>query len=309
MHRFESATDSEIDAPQAPPPRHGARRGIGLLPSLFTVANVGLGWFAIQQTASAMQSVAPAPFLDTAAKAIGWAILLDGLDGRIARLANAASDFGREFDSLADVISFGVAPGLLAYVWGVRFVDLPLASRGFHYLDHAAQLIAFLFVIAGAARLARFNIAPADAVPSNPGKPDKKYFVGMPIPAAAGLIAAFVHFFSSPNFVFAATNPSWIWAIAWLALVLGISYLMVSTWRFYSFKDIDLRRRHPFEITVALGALMAAVWYFSEVTLLILAVAYLVSAMVWRARHHLRPRSTRRYRPAPPERSSGPSAS
>lgn len=309
MRLFESATDSEIDAPQAPPPRHGARRGIGLLPSLFTVANVGLGWFAIQQTASAMQSVAPAPFLDTAAKAIGWAILLDGLDGRIARLANAASDFGREFDSLADVISFGVAPGLLAYVWGVRFVDLPLASRGFHYLDHAAQLIAFLFVIAGAARLARFNIAPADAVPSNPGKPDKKYFVGMPIPAAAGLIAAFVHFFSSPNFVFAATNPSWIWAIAWLALVLGISYLMVSTWRFYSFKDIDLRRRHPFEITVALGALMAAVWYFSEVTLLILAVAYLVSAMVWRARHHLRPRSTRSYRPAPPERSSGQSAS
>lgn len=309
MHLFESATDSEIDAPQAPPPRRGARRGIGLLPSLFTVANVGLGWFAIQQTASAMQSVAPAPFLDTAAKAIGWAILLDGLDGRIARLANAASDFGREFDSLADVISFGVAPGLLAYVWGVRFVDLPLASRGFHYLDHAAQLIAFLFVIAGAARLARFNIAPADAVPSNPGKPDKKYFVGMPIPAAAGLIAAFVHFFGSPNFVFAATNPSWIWAIAWLALVLGISYLMVSTWRFYSFKDIDLRRRHPFEITVALGALMAAVWYFSEVTLLILAVAYLVSAMVWRARHHLRPRSTRSYRPAPPEQSSGQSAS
>lgn len=297
-------TVSEIDAPQSPPVRRGARRGIGLLPSLFTVANVGLGWYAIQQTVSALQSVAPAPFLDTAAKAIGWAILLDGLDGRIARLANAASDFGREFDSLADVISFGVAPGLLAYVWGVRFVDLPFASRGFHYLDHVAQLIAFLFVIAGAARLARFNIAPADVKPSNPGKPDKKYFVGMPIPAAAGLIAAFVHFFSSPGFMFTATNPSWLFAILWLAFVLAISYLMVSTWRFYSFKDIDLRRRHPFEITVALGALMAAVWYFSEVTLLALAVTYLVSAIVWRARHHLRPRSVRAYRPAETAQSS-----
>lgn len=288
----EPISEGELDAPlTTAPERKGVRRGTALLPSLFTVANVGLGWYAIQQTASALQSVAPAPLLDTAAKAIGWAILLDGLDGRIARMANATSDFGREFDSLADVISFGVAPGLLAYVWGVRFVDLPLVSRGFHYLDYAAQLIAFLFVIAGAARLARFNIARPDVSPSNPGKPGKKYFVGMPIPAGAGIVAAVVHFFGSPTFVFAATNPSWIWAMVWLAAVLALSYLMVSTWRFYSFKDIDLRRRHPFVITVALGALMAAIWYFSEVTLLLLALAYVVSAVVWRARHHLHRRA------------------
>lgn len=280
--------ESDLDRPSEPPSRHGIRRGIALLPSLFTVANIGLGWYAIQQTTAALQAPNPATLLDTAAKTIGWAILLDGFDGRIARMANASSAFGRELDSLADVISFGAAPALLAYVWGVRFVTLPLLSRGFHYLDHAAQIVAFLFVIAGAARLARFNIAPDDAEPSNPGRPGKKYFVGMPIPAAAGVIAAFVHFFASPNFVFGTVNVGWGWAVVWLAMVLSLAYLMVSTWRFYSFKDIDLRRRQPFFITVAIGGLMAAVWYFSEVTLLALAVGYSLSAVVWRLRHHLR---------------------
>ena len=281
-------SERDLDRPAGPPARRGIRRGIALLPSLFTVANIGLGWYAIQQTTAALQAHAPATLLDTAAKAIGWAILLDGFDGRIARMANASSAFGRELDSLADVISFGVAPALLAYVWGVRFVSLPLMSRGFHYLDHAAQVVAFLFVIAGAARLARFNIAPDDAEPSNPGKPGKKYFVGMPIPAAAGVIAAFVHFFASPSFLFGAVNLSWGWAVAWLALVLALAYLMVSTWRFYSFKDIDLRRRQPFVITVGLGGLMAAIWYFSEVTLLVLSVSYLLAAVIWRLSHHLR---------------------
>lgn len=293
----EPPSESDLDRPSGPPPRRGIRRGIALLPSLFTVANIGLGWFAIQQTTAALQAGTPATLLDSAAKAIGWAILLDGFDGRIARMANASSAFGRELDSLADVISFGIAPALLAYVWGVRFVTLPLLSRGFHYLDHAAQIVAFLFVIAGAARLARFNIAPDDAEPSNPGKPGKKYFVGMPIPAAAGVIAAFVHFFASPGFVFGAVNVGWGWAILWLALVLSLAYLMVSTWRFYSFKDIDLRRRQPFFITVALGALMAAIWYFSEVTLLALAVGYTASAVAWRLKHHIH-----RGRRRPPDR-------
>ncbi|MGH9535995.1 MAG: CDP-alcohol phosphatidyltransferase family protein [Terriglobales bacterium] len=300
--------EPDLDQPVGPPARHGIRRGIALLPSVFTVANIGLGWYAIQQTTAALQAGAPAGLLDTAAKAIGWAILLDGFDGRIARMANASSAFGRELDSLADVISFGVAPALLAYVWGMRFVALPLMSRGFHYLDHAAQLVAFLFVIAGAARLARFNIAPADVEPSNPGKPGKKYFVGMPIPAAAGIIAAFVHFFASPAFLFGAVNTSWGWAIVWLALVLSLAYLMVSTWRFYSFKDIDLRRRQPFVITVALGGLMAAVWYFSEVTLLAIAVSYALWAVVWRLKHHIhRRRPARREQTVwPPPAARGP---
>lgn len=265
--------------------RRPMRRGTALLPSLFTVANIGAGWYAILQSALALQSPHPAALLDSAAKAIGWAVLLDGFDGRIARMANASSDFGREFDSLADVISFGVAPALLAYVWGIH--SLAASTPGLHLLQHAAQIIVFLFVIAGAARLARFNISTSDSAPSNPGKPGKRYFVGMAIPAGAGTVAAVVHFFSSPAY-FETTNHSPIAAIAWLVLVLLLAYFMVSTWRFYSFKEIDLRRRHPFVITVGLAALMAGLWYFSEVVLLALVIVYDGSAICWRLSHHLR---------------------
>ncbi|MGH9393183.1 MAG: CDP-alcohol phosphatidyltransferase family protein [Terriglobales bacterium] len=270
-----------------PPPhrRRQLRRGVALLPSLFTVANLGMGWYAIQQTVLALQAAAPASLLDAAAKAIGWAILLDGLDGRIARMANASSAFGREFDSLADVISFGAAPALLAYVWGLRFLNrIPVGSFD---LNRAAQIVVFLFVVAGAARLARFNISIHDSFPSNPGKPGKRYFVGMPIPAAAGVIAAVVHFFASPNFVFTIVNTSSIAAMFWLAMVLGLAWLMVSTWRFYSFKEIDLGRRHPYVFMVSLAALMAGLWYYSEVVLMGVVVMYVGSALMWRGVYHL----------------------
>ena len=265
--------------PHSPRP---LRRGVALLPSLFTIANLGMGWYAIQQTVLALQSTTPdaASLLDGAAKAIGWAILLDGLDGRIARMANASSAFGREFDSLADVISFGVAPAILAYVWGVRFLTLnPALSVG---LNRAAQLIIFLFVVAGAARLARFNIATIESYPSNPGKPGKRYFVGMPIPAAAGVIAAVVHFFASPTFFFFTINTSATVAVIWLAVVLALASLMVSTWRFHSFKQVDLGRRHPYVFMVILAALMAGIWFYSEVVLMTLALVYVGSALVWR---------------------------
>lgn len=268
----------------AHPPRP-LRRGVALLPSLFTVANLGMGWYAIQQSVLALQATSPAGLLDSAAKAIGWAILLDGLDGRIARMANATSAFGREFDSLADVISFGVAPALLAYVWGLRFLSLsPSLIVG---INRAAQMIGFLFVVAGAARLARFNIASANGSgPSNPGKPGKRYFVGMPIPAAAGAIAAVVHFFASPSFFFTTVNASGWAAVVWLAFVLALAWLMVSTWRFYSFKDIDLGRRHPYVFMFALAALMAGIWFYSEIVLLGMVVLYVGSAVVWRSGYY-----------------------
>ncbi|MGH9417802.1 MAG: CDP-alcohol phosphatidyltransferase family protein [Terriglobales bacterium] len=257
---------------------------MALLPSLFTIANLGMGWVAIQQSLLALQSTAPATLLDTAAKAIGWAILLDGLDGPIARMANASSAFGRELDSLADVISFGVAPALMAYVWGVRFLAVgPGWELG---LNRAAQIVIFLFVVAGAARLARFNIADYESHPSNPGKPGRRYFVGMPIPAAAGTLAAVVHFCASPSFAFTAVNTSRVLAIVWLALVLGLGSLMVSTWRFYSFKDIDLQRRHPYVFMVSIAALFAGIWYFSEVVLMALAAVYVGSALSWRAHYY-----------------------
>lgn len=275
-----------LPGPRTPRPM---RRGVVLLPSLFTIANLGMGWIAIQQTVLALQAVGtggdPAAMLDTAAKAIGWAILLDGLDGRIARMANATSAFGREFDSLADVISFGVAPALLAYVWGLRFLAVtPAVEMG---LNRAAQIIVFLFVVAGAARLARFNIATNDSHPSNPGKPGKRYFVGMPIPGAAGGVAAVVHFFASPAFYFTTINVSPSWAVVWLLFVLALASLMVSTWRFYSFKEIDLGRRHPYVFMVVLAALMAGLWYYSEVVLMAVVVLYIGSAVTWRLTYYL----------------------
>ena len=169
------------------------RRGVYLLPSLFTVGTLVCGFYAILQTLRgagllAMEADSRLAF-DYAARAIGWAILFDGLDGRIARMTNSSSEFGREFDSLADVITFGLAPALLAYSWGVRPVERVLGSRFVERLPQIGWVVAFAFLICGAARLARFNI---DAI-----KPtaDRRSFVGLPIPGAAGGIAAAVPFF------------------------------------------------------------------------------------------------------------------
>src|SRR5215471_11241944 len=167
------------------------RRGMYILPSLFTTANIALGYYAILQVTHGTPQD-PSHF-DNAAKAIGFAVLFDGLDGRIARMTHTSSDFGRELDSLADVITFGVAPALLGWMWGFR----QLPQNGMPALHtkviQFGAIASFLFVMAGASRLARFNIQ-VNPQPSNPGRPGKKYFVGMPIPAGAGVIAAVVHF-------------------------------------------------------------------------------------------------------------------
>src|SRR6201982_3318144 len=172
-------------------PQRRLRKGMYLLPSLFTTANLAAGYYAILQV---MHGTVAEPWhFDFAAKAIGFAVLFDGLDGRIARLTRTTSDFGRELDSQADVITFGVAPAMLAWMWGFR--QLPQIGLG----DLHARIVqfgaiaSFLFLLAGASRLARFNIA-VNPQPSNPGRPGKKYFVGMPIPAGAGVIAAVGHF-------------------------------------------------------------------------------------------------------------------
>ena len=213
----------------------------------------------------------------------------DGLDGKIARLTNTESDFGREFDSLADVITFGVAPAILAWMWGFRILA-PL--NGSDLIARVVQLGAistFAFLIAGASRLARFNIQ-VNPQPSNPGRPGKKYFVGMPIPAGAGVIAAIVHFTDGVPIL------SWWMGLIWAALVFATSYLMVSTWRFYSFKDIDFRSRHPFWVVVIIGIVIACIRYFSEYFLFFLALFYMLSGVIARLMYILR----RRGSPPPP---------
>jgi CDP-diacylglycerol--serine O-phosphatidyltransferase len=249
------------------------RKGMYIIPSLFTTANIAAGFYAILQILNA--SANEYWHLDFAAKAIGFAVLFDGLDGRIARMTNTSSDFGRELDSLADVITFGLAPGLLAWMWGFHLLphgDMP----AFHTkLIQFGAIASFLFVVAGAARLARFNIQ-LNPQPSNPGRPGKKYFVGMPIPAGAGVIAAVVHFTDGEPVM----SP-WI-SLSWVFMVVAIAYLMVSTWRFYSFKDVAFLTRQPFRLIVLLAALFAGIWYFSGPLLFSLALLYMASGVFWR---------------------------
>jgi CDP-diacylglycerol--serine O-phosphatidyltransferase len=209
-----------------------------LLPSLFTAGGLGAGYFSITQTLDAISHDAQT-HLDWAAIAILFAIPFDALDGRIARMTNTTSEFGKELDSLADVITFGVAPSLLAFVWGFHFLPDSLNAQVHQHLIQAGAFVSFLFLLSGASRLARFNISN-DAQPRNPGRPGRKYFVGMPIPAAAGLLAATVHFFN------AYPVEEWWVALPWLLLVGLCGFLMVSTWRFWSAKEINFSRRHPF---------------------------------------------------------------
>jgi CDP-diacylglycerol---serine O-phosphatidyltransferase len=273
---FPSPFRRRTDHPNGP---RRMRRGMYLLPSLFTTANIALGYYAISQAVQAM--LGEPAHLDLAAKAIGLAILFDGLDGRIARMTNTTSEFGKQLDSLADVITFGVAPAILAWVWGFRLLppldDPDLRMR----LVQVGAIAGFIFLTAGAARLARFNIQ-SDPQPSNPGRPGKKYFVGMPIPAGAGVIAAVVHFTNGEPL------EAWWQAGAWAALIAALAFLMVSTWRFYNFKDINLRERHPFRVVLVLGVLIALIWHFSEIVLFLMALTYMLTGVLWRLQYILR---------------------
>jgi CDP-diacylglycerol--serine O-phosphatidyltransferase len=265
----QSWRDRLID-PRSPDRR--PRRAAYALPTMFTAGNVFLGFYALiesfQASMAMINDAAAAPHhFQNAAVAIGWSVFLDGLDGRIARLTNTVSDFGREMDSLADSMSFGIAPAVLAFSWGVQFVDPSVDARILEYLHSAGYFVAFLFLLCGAARLARFNIQK-NPVPKNPGRPDRKYFVGLPIPAAAAAVAAVIYA--------AGSEPvhSWIISAVWLALLGLLSFLMVSTWRYPSFKDLSLTHpRSPLTI-VLMGVLIFLVWNFSKPVLLVLAVSY-----------------------------------
>ena len=268
------------------PPRR-QRKGMYILPSLFTTANLAAGYYAILQVIHG--SIGEPWHYGFAAKAIGFAVLFDGLDGRIARLTKTSSDFGRELDSLADVITFGVAPALLAYMWGFHLLP-PINPEFRTKIGQFGAVASFLFLVAGASRLARFNIQ-RNPQPSNPGRPDKKYFVGMPIPAGAGVIAAVVHFTIGEPLTAAPQS------IAWLLMVLVVGYLMVSTWRFYSFKEIHFNSRQPFRMVLLLAAIFVSIWFWSRWVLFGIALIYMFSGVWWRLQWIVRRKPTP---PAPP---------
>jgi CDP-diacylglycerol--serine O-phosphatidyltransferase len=231
------------------------RRGVYLLPSMFTMANMFCGYACIVH---AMRGE-----LATAALFIGFAFVLDMLDGRIARMTGTTSAFGLEFDSLADVISFGVAPAILSFKWGLE----PLGQIGW--------AAGFLFVAAAAVRLARFNIQS--------GTQDKRYFVGLPSPAAAVVPAATV---------FAYPTGFQGYAEAWpvLSMVIIPALLMVSTIRYRSFKTLDLQARRSYPVLFLLALGLAALASSPRVLLLVMAYTYLASAFIGLAWHRLRRR-------------------
>jgi len=241
------------------------RRAAYVLPSLFTSGNIFLGFIAIMHAFQGALSAHAGNFggnadFATAAKAIGVAFVLDGLDGRIARMTHTVSEFGRELDSLADVITFGIAPAVLA------------------------------FLVCGAARLARFNIT-TNPVPRNPGRPDRKYFVGLPIPAGAALICAVVYAADG------APIRWWLLSLFWLILLALLAFLMVSTWRYPSFKEINLLRpRSPLTV-VLICCVFYLTWNFGQPFLLALATSYVASGILIRVAGIIR----RRFRRTPPQ--------
>src|SRR4030081_3572662 len=227
------------------------RRGIFLLPSLFTVANLLCGYYAVIASL-----VGGATEFDRAAKAIGLAILFDSMDGRVARMTGTNTEFGVQLDSLADVCSFGIAPAVLAYAWGIHGLS-DLGGTRLRQLSEFGWVCCLAFLICCAWRLARFNVqgmAPGSS----------KYFVGMPTPAAAGMIAALVPGFKE-------LLHDWRWSVAWFLLAAGLGALMTSTIRYSSFKEIPWTRKQPSLAIVLLCLILAVGWRYSEYALVILA--------------------------------------
>ncbi|MFM8535271.1 MAG: CDP-diacylglycerol--serine O-phosphatidyltransferase [Acidimicrobiia bacterium] len=224
--------------------RRGIRRGVSLLPSFFTLANLFCGWACVVH---AMRGE-----LTTAAPFVGFAVVLDMLDGRIARMTGTTSDFGVQLDSLADLISFGMAPAVLAFQWGL----IPLGRMGW--------AVGFLYLTAAALRLARFNVQVNN---------DKRYFIGLPSPAAAGLVAATVFYF-----------PDGLQAkpMAWLGFVMLIvpALLMVSSIRFQSFKTFDLGMRRGWRGLFLVAAGIALLVSYPHETLMVMAYSYFASGFV-----------------------------
>jgi CDP-diacylglycerol--serine O-phosphatidyltransferase len=261
-------------------PRKRPPRAAYALPTLFTAGNIFLGFLSIVRSIHGVLHFPTDPNLaasdfEVAAKTIGFAAASDWLDGGIARLTNTTSEFGRELDSLADIISFGLAPSILAYAWGVQFVNGAVSPAVLDQFRRWGTFFAFLFLVCGAARLARFNISK-NPQPKNPGKPNRKYFVGLPIPAAATMVAAVVYFLDS----YPVTDI--IPAILWLALLGLLSFLMVSTWRYWSFKDLNLLRPRTPLILILMGAVIYGIFQWSQPVLLILASIYVGSGIAIR---------------------------
>lgn len=213
--------DDDDDAAEAPPRRR--RKGIYILPNLFTLGALFGGFYAVVMAMNGQ--------FEQAAYGVFWAMVLDSLDGRVARMTNTQSTFGEQMDSLSDMVSFGAAPALIAYEW---------ALKG---LGKAGWIAAFVYCSCAALRLARFN--------TNLGVVDKRFFQGLPSPAAAALVMGFVWLLDNQGFAGGSEGPWLQWMTFGFTLYAGLT--MVTNVPFYSFKDVSFKRSVPFIVIVAIA--------------------------------------------------------
>ncbi len=289
--------------------RQRFRKGVFVIPSLLTTANIFCGFYSVMESLAGIKALALVPLsgdlesvvgygvlntatehFDRAAIVIGFAALFDLLDGRVARMTNATSEFGLELDSIADVISFGIAPAVLAFAWGYgQMPDL-------HNVGWAAS---FLFVICGALRLARFNVQarrPHSNLPPKNPKVDKKAFVGMPIPVGATMIASIAHFSPRPLGYVAQSHLWSLWigpkaySTALLVLVVFLAFLMISTLRYSSLKNIGVGNRNPRILIIGLALLVTLIWFYSQWVLLIISTVYVSHGLIAKLWSLVKPR-------------------
>lgn len=263
------------------PPHRGLKKGLYVIPTLFTAANVGMGFLAVLASMRGFQVENADPnlaayYFNWAAVAIGLAILFDTLDGRVARMTRTATEIGVQFDSLADVLTFGIAPIALMYSWGIASA---LPESSFEYT--LGVLLLFMYLMCGAFRLARFNLQATRPRVLQEGTPklDKKNFVGLPIPPAAGLLAAIVHFAPHPLGSYGDNWPRF-YALMLIVLIAVLGVLMVSTVKYTSFKNAGSGRQ-SFYIILLIAALGMAMWLYSQYVLLGLAAFYVSHGILW----------------------------
>lgn len=273
----------ESPAPQLE--RRGIKKGLYVIPSAFTAANIGMGFYAVMGALRGFQLLeggtqtqldAAAVHFDHAARAIGWAVVFDALDGRIARLTKTTTEIGIQLDSLADVLTFGIAPAVLAYAWGYGSA-LSEGSKA-HALG---WLLSFMFLMCGAFRLARFNVQAIRprVLAEGTAKVDKKSFVGLPIPMAGGFIAALVHFSPNPLSLYSPVD-----AVFYSGLLMGavalLATLMVSTVRYSSFKSVGTGRRSTRLVILGIAAVGMSVWLFSRYVLISFVTIYILLGLI-----------------------------
>ena len=288
----------ELSAEQetANPERRGIKKGLYLIPSAFTAANISMGFFAVMAALRGFQLVdeggaaemqRAAAHFDNAAKAICWAVLFDMLDGRIARMTKTTTEIGVQFDSIADVLTFGIAPAVLAYAWGYGSA-LPEGS----WAHKLGWFLSFMYLMCGAFRLARFNVQAARPriLAEGTGKVDKKNFIGLPIPPAAALIATIIHFAPKPLVQYEPRLAN-LYSGLMMALVGCLGLLMVSTLRYSSFKTVGTRSRSARLAILLVAAVGMLIYLFSEYVLLILVLLYVLHGLLLRLGSLFRRRS------------------